>query len=202
MIFYIFVYKMGGNKMTKKLNFNLQKLIENLKLPKINYVLNVKSAAKELNAPDLNYSILGKEKNIYVVEVSKNKDEILFEECSHLPLRVKEKNGQELSDNIEWAPIIKFPNPGAYNLVQYYDLYAKKLGKRIAGTIIEYETKSGKKLYLFPDNSMVLEDSKSIISDKPALIRMTRNLFQKAASDCLTEIKFRNTYNKLLHHQR
>lgn len=193
---------MGGNKMTKKLNFGLSKLIERLKLPKVNYVFNTKAAIKELQIPELNHDILGKWKNVYIVEVSKNKDEVLFEGCSHLPLRIKEKNGQELSDNIEWAPVMKFPNPGAYNLVQYYDLYAKKLGKRIAGTIIEYETKSGKKLYLFPNNTLLLEDGKSVISDRPALIRMTRNLFQKAASDCLAEIKFRNTYNKLLHHQR
>lgn len=97
-----------------------------------------------------------KKKNTYIISTQVFMDASLFAGCKNTPLMVTELNGKKIN-NQGWVPCTEFPNPGASNMVQLYDVLHPVMGKRLAGTIVEYLDKETSEpvAMLFPTNEIM-----------------------------------------------
>ena len=105
--------------------------------------------------------ITRKKKNTYVVQMNYNtfSVESSFEMSREMPLYVKHLNGKEHQNGKAFVHKTNFPNPAATSIVQHYEIMSHIMGKKMAGTIIEYLDKETAKpvLQLYPDRIHVFD---------------------------------------------
>ncbi len=96
-------------------------------------------------------------KNNYVIDLNNVYSvSIFFEFCSETPMHVIAKNGEQIIKKSDFNELKWFPNPGAHEMVKFYDLNKGTMGEKLASTIIEYLDKNTKEpcMWLFPNNSV------------------------------------------------
>lgn len=160
------------------------------------FIKKIQEFLKRTKTNTLTQSYNTIDKNTYIVEVSFFSGAHFFADAVSTPLAVIEKNGKKVQNvNNGWLTTTQFPNPGANELVANYDLYSKKIGKKEAGTILEYLDKDTKKpvVLLFPTNSLMINHLPHNVNkiDEKAL---ENRLSKPTLEDLYKEIEKRNSY--------
>lgn len=102
-----------------------------------------------------------KRKNTYVVNMDVMANFSMFEMCLATPMAVVEINGVVQQKNDGWMKTTSFPNPGASEMALSYHELAPFMGKKLAGTIVEYlDRETGEPIaMLFPTNRIMVRGS-------------------------------------------
>lgn len=110
------------------------------------------------NIPDGHVS--KKKKNTYIISFNTLLDKGLFAYRKYTPMPLIIVNGQEQKTQTGWITSKEFPNPHANKMAQLHTNTVKKMGEKIATTIIEYLDKDTNKpvVQLYPDGPYVFPE--------------------------------------------
>ncbi|MDE6571403.1 MAG: hypothetical protein K2L95_04285 [Alphaproteobacteria bacterium] len=127
-----------------------------------------KNAIKKMNEKQREFGPTKKMKNTYVVDMDVMADWSMFQMCDTTPLAVVELNGVPQQDDNGWMKTTAFPNPAAFVMTTHYRGLAAVMGKKMAGTIVEYlDRETGEPVaMLFPTNQVLVRNHHDVIQTR------------------------------------